>query len=187
MLRFRCALIEIVSASGSAARASAGIVRHAFAASAEQNHVVDNNFRHVLFLAGLFVVPRMGSQAAFDVNLAAFFQVLASDLRSACPCSNVVPLGAILPLAIFILEALVSGKRELGYRRSAGGVFKFRILAQISNKNDFVDAFSCHKCCSLRLLARDEREEFRAGGQSYQKRMRLWPQRRCSRKEVGPK
>jgi hypothetical protein len=51
-----------------------------------------------------------GPQAAFDVDLAALLQILAGDLGQPLPEHHVVPLGAVLPLAVFALEALVRGQ-----------------------------------------------------------------------------
>src|SRR5580693_6945542 len=98
-----------------------------------------DDFGFVLLLAGFLVVPGAGAQAAFDVALAAFFQVLADDLSQALEGRDVVPLSAILPLALFVLEAVVGGQRELGDWHAALSVFHLGVLAQISDENDFVD------------------------------------------------
>ena len=83
-------------------------------------------------------------QAAFDVDLAALLQIFSGDLRQTLPEHDVVPLGAILPLAALVFETLVGGERNLGHGRAAGGVLDFGIFAQVADENYFVDAFSCH-------------------------------------------
>src|SRR5713101_1874986 len=144
------ALVEIISRRCSAARAS-GILSTAgaFAASAEQNQIVGHDFRHVLLLVCLFIIPRPGLQAALDVDLAALFQIFARDFRQALPQDHVVPLGAVLPLAVLVLVALVGGQRKFRDRRSAGRVFHFGIFTKIADEDDFIDALSCHKYCSF--------------------------------------
>src|SRR5882724_4424861 len=98
MLWFRRPLIEVVAA-GDAARARFATTA-AFAASAQQHDVIANNVGHVFLLTALFVVPRVGSDAAFNVDLAALLQILSSDFGEPLPQHDVVPLGAVLPLAV---------------------------------------------------------------------------------------
>src|SRR5579863_7439539 len=148
VLRFRRALIEIVAARAprrSPSRAAAEVsAPGAFAASAEQHQVVHDDLGHVFLLAAGLVVPGMGAQAALDVNLVALLQILAGNLRGARPGGDVVPLGAVLPVAVFVLEAFVGGQTKLGHGRALGRVFHFGIFAQVAEKNDLVDTFSCH-------------------------------------------
>jgi len=77
VLWFGRALIKAVAArrSRDSARA-AGVFAPptAFAASAEQNQIIGNDLGLVHLLAGFFVVPGTGAQAALDVALAAFFR-----------------------------------------------------------------------------------------------------------------
>src|ERR1700694_966968 len=80
-LRFRCALIEVVS-SGSSARATRE-VSTTFSASAQQNQIVGHDFRHVLFLVGLLIVPGAGLETTFDIHLAALLQIFAGAFRKA--------------------------------------------------------------------------------------------------------
>src|SRR5581483_9337951 len=82
---------------------------------------------------------------AFDVDLAALFQILSGDFRQPLPEHDVVPLGAVLPLSAFVFETFVGSDGKLGYRRALRRVFHFRVFAQIANQNDFIDAFSCHE------------------------------------------
>src|SRR5208337_2571158 len=97
--------------------------------------------RHVLLLAGLLVVPGAGLQPAFDVDLAAFFQILPGDFRQSLPEHHIVPLGAVLPLAVFALEALIGRQGDLRDGRALRRELYFGILAEISNQDDFVYTF----------------------------------------------
>src|SRR6266576_3275714 len=147
MLSFGSALIEVV---GRVARPT-GTATTAFTTSAQQDHCPSNDFRHVLLLVGLFVVPRAGLQAPFDVDLRALFQVLAGNLRHARPEHDVVPLGALLPLPRFVLVRLVGGERDLCDRGALRRVLHFRIFAQIADEDDFVNALG-HECGLLRRV-----------------------------------
>ena len=51
------------------------------------------------------------------------------------------------------LIAIVGGQCELRHRRTAGRGPEFGIFAKIADENDFIDAFTCHKCCSFRPFA----------------------------------
>ena len=101
-------------------------------------------------MVGLFVVPGAGLQTALDVNLAALLQIFAGNLSQSLPQHDVVPLGAVLPLAVFVFEAFVGGQRELRHGCAAGCEFHFGIFSQIADQNDPVQAFACHECCSFR-------------------------------------
>ncbi len=96
-------------------------------------------------------------QPSLDVDLAAFLQVFAGDFRQALPEHDIVPLGAVLPLAALILVTFVGGYGELGHRCAAGGVLDFGVLAKIADENNFVDAFACHECCSFCPASGNER------------------------------
>src|SRR6266404_3573844 len=130
---FRHTLVEI--ASRTASRLSA------FAAAGQEDNVVADDFCHVTFLIGLLVLPRAGLQLAFYIDLAALFQVLTRDLGQPLPEDDIVPLGAVLPLAFVVLGAVGGGDGELGYGRAAGRVFDLGVLTEIAEKNDLVNAF----------------------------------------------
>ena len=90
-------------------------------------------------------------QTSFDVDFAALFQVLAGNLGQPLPQNDVVPLGSVLPLAGLVFIAFVGGQREFRHRCAGRGVFQFRVLPKIANQNDFINALTCHQCCSFRL------------------------------------
>src|SRR5262245_39339089 len=60
---------------------------------AEHPHFARNDLRRVALLAFL-VLPLAGLQAALDVDLAAFLEILARDLRQAAEESHAMPFGA---------------------------------------------------------------------------------------------
>ena len=57
-----------------------------------------------------------------------------------------MPLGAVNPVAIFVLGALVGGQAEARDGGTAWRVLDLRIFAEIADENDFVDA--CNRCLS---------------------------------------
>src|SRR5580658_1620070 len=107
VLWFGRALIKTVAGRrrGDSARA-AGVfaTTAAFATSAEQNQIVGDDLSPVHLLAGFFVIPGAGAQATLDVALAALFQILANDFSQLLEGHDVVPLGAVLPVAVFVFE-----------------------------------------------------------------------------------
>src|SRR6266576_6600149 len=147
MLSFGSALIEVV---GRLARPT-GTATTAFTTSAQQDHCPSNDFRHVLFLVGLLVVPGAGLQAAFDVDLVALFQVLAGDFGEARPEHHVMPLGLLLPLSRFVFVGLVGGECDLCDRGALRRVLHFGILSEIADQDDFVNALG-HECGLLRRV-----------------------------------
>src|ERR1019366_2587387 len=145
VLRFGRALVEVVPARGCRGSArAASVLATAFAASAEQDDVIADDVGHVFFLTGLLVVPGVGSDAAFDINLAALLQILSGDLRQSLPKHDVVPFSAVLPVAVFVLVALIGRQGKFGHRLALRRVFVLGILAQVFGQNDFVYAF--HDC-----------------------------------------
>src|ERR1700722_2013402 len=153
VLRFRSVLIKVFVIAACRCRGSAGtaaIFASAFAASTKQYQIAGHNFGHVLFLSRCLIVPGAGLQATFDVNFAAFFQVLAGDLRQTLPEDDIVPLRPVLPLAVFTLEALIGREHNLRNWSALRCEFYFGVLAKISNEDDFIDAFAGHDCGLLR-------------------------------------
>jgi len=140
------ALVEVVSAAGGgAARASAEFSATAFAASSEQDQVTAHHFSHILFLTTGFIVPGTGLQSAFDINFSALLQIFPGNFGEPLPEHDVVPLGAILPFACFILESLVGGDGQLGHGRALRRVFDFGVLPQIADQLNSVETFSSHR------------------------------------------
>src|SRR6202034_3444937 len=146
MLRLWHALVEVVAARRACTAGTAVVsTTAAFTASAEQDQVTRHHFGHIFLLAAGLVVPRSGLQAAFDVNLAALLQILARNLGQALPEHHIVPLGAVLPLAALVLEALVGGDGDLSHGRALRRVFDLWIFPKISDQLNPVQTFSCHE------------------------------------------
>src|SRR5579864_7632182 len=106
-LRLGHTLIEVVASAGrrAAGAASGFSAAAALATSSQQNQVAADNLGHISFLAGGFVVPRARLQASLDVHLSTLLQILARDFRQTLPQHDIVPLGAVLPLAAFVFES----------------------------------------------------------------------------------
>src|SRR5581483_5129408 len=139
----RAALVESArrGATGAVAAASAGkLIAGRLTPAAQQHHVIDDDLGAVLLLTGFLVVPGIGAQPAFDIDLAAFLQVLAGDLSGALPGGDVVPLSAVLPVAVLVFEPLIGGQGELGHGRALGGVLDFGIFAEVTDEDDLIDA-----------------------------------------------
>lgn len=111
----------------------------AFTAAAQHLHFIGDDVGGVLLhavLAGVLVV----AQAAFDVDRAALAQVLAGDLAELAEEHHAVPFGALLLVAILVLADAGGGQADAGDRHAALGVLHVRVVAEIADQDDFVDA-----------------------------------------------
>src|SRR5207248_9858409 len=70
--------------------------------------------------------------------------VLAAQLSGLAPDHDAVPLGPLLLLTLLVGPVLVGGDGEVRHRLSARGVPDLRILAQVADQDDLVDAAACH-------------------------------------------
>src|SRR4029077_6095236 len=93
-----------------------------------------------LALVAFLVFPVARLDAPLDVDLAALAQVLAADLGEPRPGDDAVPLGAVLPVAVPVLEPLVGGDRERGDRLPALRIAELRGATYVAHDDDFVDA-----------------------------------------------
>jgi hypothetical protein len=113
---------------------------HAAAARVEHLHFVGDDFRGVAVLA-LLVLPLARAQRAFDVDLRALLQVLAGDFTETPEHGHVVPLGAFLVLArLLVFPALAGRHADVRDRHAGRHGAGFRVCAQISDQDDFVDS-----------------------------------------------
>jgi hypothetical protein len=110
---------------------TAAAARAVFAAG-EQRNVEDNYLGLVALLSRLLVVPTAGLELALDVKLGAFLDVIANDFGVALEGDQVVPLGAILPVALLILKAVAGSQPKAGYDGTAWGGTDFGVLAYVS-------------------------------------------------------
>ncbi|EGF31865.1 hypothetical protein IMCC9480_3290 [Oxalobacteraceae bacterium IMCC9480] len=82
-------------------------------------------------------------QLAFDVDLRAFFQVLAGDLGELAIERDAVPFGEFFFLAaILVFPAFGGGYRDVSDGVAVGHVAGFRIAAEVADDDDFIDR--CH-------------------------------------------
>src|SRR5208282_479843 len=133
-----------VASGGRCAARTAEVAACAFAAAAQQNQVAGHDLCHVFLLPAGLVIPGAGLQTTLDIDLAALLEIFAGDFGLPLPEDDVVPFGAVLPLAALVFEAFVGGDRDLRYRRALRGVLNFWIFSQITNQLNSVQASSCH-------------------------------------------
>lgn len=148
------ALLAIAAAVAAVAGVVAAAIaaEAAFAAAAAVQHldVVGDDFGGVALLAAL-VGPFAGLQAAFDVEFAAFARVLANDFGGAAVGDDAVPFGFFAFFAgVFVVPGLTGGDGDVGHRFAVGHVAHVRVVAQVADEYDFVDAchFGCFLVCS---------------------------------------
>ncbi len=84
-------------------------------------------------MAGLFVIPLVKLQAAFDHHRPAFFEILADNLGLAAEGVHIHEGGFLLFLAFFIRPRAVDGHAELGDGGAAGGVFHLGIAGEVAH------------------------------------------------------
>src|SRR6185503_3707149 len=113
----------------------------AAAAAAEELDIVGDHLGRVALVAFL-VLPRPRAQPALHVHLAALAEVLAAHLRLLSPHHHAVPLGSFLPLALLVGPGLVGREPELAHAGPVGCVAHLRVVAEIPDENDLVDAAS---------------------------------------------
>lgn len=105
-------------------------------------HIVGNDLSRIALYA--ILLPLTGAQAAFDVYLAALLHVLADDLRQLAREHHVVPLRAFLAFAGTLIGPVFRRRqRQVAERIAIRKVLQLRILTDIADQDDFVNAF-CH-------------------------------------------
>src|SRR6478735_382145 len=94
------------------------------------------------------VLPLAGAQAAFDVDLAALAQILLGDADQPVGLEHDrVPLGALLALAgVLVLPVLGGGDAQVGDAPAVLEALHFRVLPEVADQDDLVDA-ACHLPC----------------------------------------
>src|SRR5690606_29848522 len=117
-----------------------GAVRpHVVAGTIQHHHVVGDDFSGVTLNPVFF--PFTGTQTAFKVGAAAFFQVLLADFRQFAVHGNTVPFGLFNFLAGgFVVIAFVGGQVDVGHGVAVGHITNFRVTSQSTNECHFVNA-----------------------------------------------
>ena len=118
-----------------------GGLAHAFAAT-EHLHLVGDDVGRV-FLNAIFVGVLAGFQAAFHIDGAALFEVLAGDFSQFAKEGDTVPLGLFYQLSSLAFVFAAGGNGDVGDRLTAGQITNFRIAPQVADQNDFVNG--CHE------------------------------------------
>src|SRR5574341_1167899 len=127
-------------ATGGAGAAGAALT------AGEEPDRVGHHLHAGALLAGLLVVPCVGLEPPFDVDLPPLGQELPALLRLLPPDLDVMPLRLLLLLArLLVGPAAGGGDAEVGDRLAAGGVADLGILAEVPHEDDLVD----HERCSL--------------------------------------
>src|SRR5882724_4155169 len=109
-------------------------------AAAQHLHVVAHDLGGVA-LGALLVLPLASAQAALNIDLRAFLQVLGSDLAQPAKKNHAMPLGALLLLAaLLVLPALAGRDAQIGDRGARRHGAGLGISAEISDQDDLIDS-----------------------------------------------
>ena len=101
-------------------------------------HIPPDYLSAIALLAVL--LPGAGSKGTLDVHLGALLQVLRGNFRQPRKTDDVVPLRVFLLLvSLTVTPAVAGGHAELSDRAAALGIPGFRVSAQVTDENDFVD------------------------------------------------
>jgi hypothetical protein len=109
------------------------------------------NLGGITFLA-LRVFPLVSPNAAFDIDLAAFGQVISTEFSRFAEGNDTVPFRSILPFAFPDRDGIVCCEVEFSNCDSVGAVPDVRIGPQSADKYNFIDRASSH--FSLPFLAK---------------------------------
>src|SRR6266704_1263678 len=110
----------------------------AFGAASQHAEVIGDDFKTGALLAFL-VLPFAGLDAALDEDQRTLLEILLSDFGLFAPHDDLVPLGALLALTVFVFVRFVGGERKICDRLAAAGVVCFGITAQSAEENDLGD------------------------------------------------
>ena len=76
--------------------------------------------------------------AALQINLAAFAQVLAGDFGQTAVHGDVVPFGTLYALAVAVVPSFAGGDAEIADGLAVGHVADFGVATETADKDDFV-------------------------------------------------
>src|ERR1700676_3788875 len=137
----RGSCVEVIATAtwrASAHGACAGPCCRAFCASTEHAEISGHNFEAGALLS-FFILPLSRLNPPFDENQRTFLQILLCNLRLFAPDNNLVPLRALLALAIAVFVGFIRGYGKIGDRLASAGVAGLRIAAQPAPQNHFID------------------------------------------------
>src|SRR6266566_3909955 len=108
-----------------------------FGAATQHAEVIGHDFKTGALLAFL-VLPFAGLDAALDEDQRTLLEILLSDFGLFAPHDDLVPLGALLALTVFVFVRFVGGERKICDRLAAAGVARFGIAAQTADENHLI-------------------------------------------------
>src|SRR6266480_2308146 len=130
---------EVIAPTSAGTSTSAGPrPGRAFGAATQHAEVAGDNLKAGALLAFL-VLPFAGLDAAFDEDQRTLLKILLSNFSLFAPHDDLVPLGPLLALAVFVFVRLIRGNGEICDGLAAAGVAGFGIAAQTADENDFID------------------------------------------------
>src|SRR6185436_14711570 len=119
------------------------------------------HFQRVALLS-VSIDPLLDPQASFNVNRPATGQVLRSGFCLAPPERHAKPGGDIVILArVFIFALLIGGQAKAAHWRSLWRIAQFRIAAEVTDQNNFIERhfvlryFSALEAAGVLRLSRD--------------------------------
>lgn len=135
MLRTRRSAASFATASESAATAFASGAR------VEELERFHHDTESAALLAGLFVVPLIQAQTAFDQNRTALFQILSDDFGLFPEGIDINKRNFLFLLARFVAPRAIDRKADLGDSGAFGSVAQLRVARQVPGEDDFVEAW----------------------------------------------
>src|SRR2546421_2844334 len=100
----------------------------AFGAATQHAEVAGDDLKAGALLT-FFVLPFAGLDAAFDEDQRTLLKILLSNFSLFAPHDDLVPLGSLLALAVFVFVRLIRGNGEICDGLAAAGVAGFGIAA----------------------------------------------------------
>src|SRR6266436_4847483 len=113
--------LKILAAAGAGCCAAAAASCSACGTATQHAEVAGDDFKTGALLA-FFVLPFAGLDAAFDEDQRTLLQILLGDFSLFAPHNNLVPLGALLALAVFVFVRFIRGDGEICDSLAAAGV-----------------------------------------------------------------
>lgn len=123
VLLLRCLLwVAALAVTAVVVRCAAAVV----VAAAEHFHFVGDDVVCGTFDA-VFALVFTALDAAFQIHLAAFFQVLSGDFGEAAVHGDVVPLGTLYALTVAVVPCFAGGDAEIADGFAVGHVTDFGV------------------------------------------------------------
>ena len=133
LLLRRLLLVAALAVTAVVVRCAAAVV----VAAAEHFHFIGDNVVCGAFDA-VFALVFTALDAAFQIYLAAFFQILSGDFGETAVHGDVVPLGAFYALAVAVVPGFAGGDAEIADGFAVGHIADFGVATETADKDDFV-------------------------------------------------